>query len=131
MLACVLRDRRAGMPFIVRNPEVIAAISPHHAMASDERRLEEASCWLARSFCASRGRGSLRRTWVTSSLAPSLGRGSRRVPGILLTTSAGGACISSKARRVTNSFYALVSDGPFRFPDDHPGDEAAVIASQA
>jgi KUP system potassium uptake protein len=122
----------AGLPFIIRHPEVLKAVSPHYAVG----------------FLASHG-------WTGFLLLGSVvlcitggealyadmghfGRSPIRVawtvivfPGLLLNYFGQGALFLAEGHHVSNGFYDLVSGTPFLIPMVILATMAAIIASQA
>jgi KUP system potassium uptake protein len=122
----------AGLPFIVRHPEVLAAVSPHHAI----------------SFLATGGwRGFLLLGSVVLCITGGealyadmghFGKTPIRVawtavvfPGLLLNYFGQGALFLERGKDVSNGFYDLVSGTPFMIPMVLLATFAAIIASQA
>jgi KUP system potassium uptake protein len=122
----------AGLPFILRHPGVLAAVSPHHAIA----------------FLASNGwRGFLLLGSVVLCITGGealyadmghFGRTPIRVawttvvfPGLLLNYFGQGALFLERGEHVSNGFYDLVSGTPFMIPMVLLATMAAIIASQA
>jgi len=132
MLLWFLAIGAAGLPFILRHPEVIQAVSPHHAV----------------SFLASNGwRGFLLLGSVVLCITGGealyadmghFGRTPIRVawsvvvfPGLLLNYFGQGALFLEDGANVSNGFYDLISGTPFLIPMVILATMAAVIASQA
>jgi KUP system potassium uptake protein len=122
----------AGLPYIVRHPQVLAAVSPHHAIA----------------FLAGNGlHGFLLLGSVVlcitggEALYADMGHFGRRpiriawsvvvFPGLLLNYFGQGALFLEEGARVSNGFYDLVSHTPFLIPMVILATMAAIIASQA
>jgi KUP system potassium uptake protein len=122
----------AGVPYIVRHPEVLQAISPHHAI----------------SFLAGHGRvGFLLLGSVVlcitggEALYADMGHFGRQpirwawtlvvFPGLLLNYFGQGALYLEDGANVTNPFYDLIGHGPFLIPMIILATAAAIIASQA
>jgi len=122
----------AGLPFILRHPHVLYAVSPHHAV----------------SFLASNGkRGFLLLGSVVLCITGGealyadmghFGKTPIRVawtvvvfPGLLLNYFGQGALYLEKGKAVSNGFYDLVSHTPFLIPMVILATMAAIIASQA
>jgi KUP system potassium uptake protein len=122
----------AGLPFIIRHPEVLKAVSPHYAIA----------------FLASHGsRGFLLLGSVVLCITGGealyadmghFGKTPIRVawtavvfPGLLLNYFGQGALFLERGKDVSNGFYDLVSGTPFLIPMVILATMAAIIASQA
>lgn len=65
-----------GVPHIVGHPEILGALSPHHALASSWATRASASSSWARWCCASPAQRRCTPTWDISASAPSAWRGS-------------------------------------------------------
>jgi len=122
----------AGLPFIVRHPEVLAAVSPHHAIA-----FLSTGGWRGFLLLGSVvlcitggealyadmghfGKTPIRVAWTVVVF-----------PGLLLNYFGQGALFLEKGKAVSNGFYDLVSHTPFMIPMVLLATMAAVIASQA
>jgi KUP system potassium uptake protein len=122
----------AGVPFILRHPSVLTAISPHYAVA-----FLAGSGWKGFLLLGSVvlcitggealyadmghfGRKPIRWAWTLVVF-----------PGLLLNYFGQGALYLEEGSKVTNPFYDLVSGGPLLIPMIVLATMAAVIASQA
>ncbi|MBV8759907.1 MAG: potassium transporter Kup [Deltaproteobacteria bacterium] len=122
----------AGVPFILRNPSILGAMSPHHAV----------------SFLAGHGKlGFLMLGAVVlcitggEALYADMGHFGKKpiryawflvvFPGLILNYFGQGALYLEEGTKVTNPFYDLVSGGPFLIPMIILATMAAIIASQA
>jgi KUP system potassium uptake protein len=122
----------AGVPFIARNPEILTAISPHHAVDFLAHHgmigfLLLGSVVLcvtgAEALYADMGhfgRSPIRWAWTVVVF-----------PGLLLNYFGQGALYLEQGDAVTNPFYGLVADTPFLIPMIVLATMAAIIASQA
>ncbi|MGE5186702.1 MAG: potassium transporter Kup, partial [Acidobacteriota bacterium] len=132
MLLWFIAIGAAGLPFIIRHPEILQAVSPHHAV----------------SFLATHGKvGFLLLGSVVlcitggEALYADMGHFGRSpirwawtlivFPGLLLNYFGQGALYLEEGSHVTNPFYDLVSGGPFLIPMIILATMAAIIASQA
>ena len=122
----------AGIPFIVRNPEILRAISPHYG---------------AKFLIQHGGHGFLLLGSVVlcitggEALYADMGHFGKRpirlawtfvvFPGLLLNYFGQGALFLEEGGRVSNPFYDLVSGTPFLLPMVILATMAAIIASQA
>ncbi len=121
----------AGIPAILRTPEVLAAVSPHHALSflfnhGVNGFLLLGSVVLCVTGCEALyadmghfGKTPIRIAWSFVVF-----------PGLLLNYFGQGALYLQKGTAVTNPFYQLV-EGPFLIPMIILATMAAVIASQA
>ncbi len=122
----------AGVPYILRHPEILLAVSPHHAI----------------SFLAGHGKiGFLLLGSVVlcitggEALYADMGHFGRSpirwawtlivFPGLLLNYFGQGALYLEEGAKVNNPFYDLVSGGPLLMPMIILATMAAIIASQA
>jgi KUP system potassium uptake protein len=132
MLLWFITIGAAGLPFIVRHPEILRAASPHHAVA----------------FLAGHGKlGFLMLGAVVlcitggEALYADMGHFGKRpirwawfvvvFPGLILNYFGQGALYLAEGAKVTNPFYDLVSGGPFLIPMIVLATLATIIASQA
>jgi KUP system potassium uptake protein len=121
----------AGIPAIIRTPEVLSALSPHHAASflihhGADGFLLLGSVVLCVTGCEALyadmghfGKTPIRIAWSFVVF-----------PGLLLNYFGQGALYLQKGAAVTSPFYGLV-DGPFLIPMIILATMAAVIASQA
>jgi len=122
----------AGVPYIVRNPEILAAASPHHAVVFLAGHGKLGFLMLgAVVLCITGGEAlyadmghfgkkPIRWAWFTVVF-----------PGLLLNYFGQGALYLEEGAKVNNPFYDLVSGGPFLIPMIILATLAAIIASQA
>jgi KUP system potassium uptake protein len=121
-----------GVPYIARHPEVLAAVSPHHAVAFLAGHGKIGFLLLgsvvlcitgAEALYADMGhfgRSPIRWAWTIIVF-----------PGLLLNYFGQGALYLEQGSAVTNPFYGLVADTPFLIPMIVLATAAAIIASQA
>jgi KUP system potassium uptake protein len=122
----------AGGRFIVHRPEVLLAVSPHHAIAFLARNGLHGFLLLGSVvLCITGGealyadmghfgRTPIRVAWSTVVF-----------PGLLLNYFGQGALFLEQGNQVSNGFYDLVSGTPLLFPMVILATMAAIIASQA
>jgi KUP system potassium uptake protein len=122
----------AGLPFIVRHPEVLLAVSPHHAIGFLYHNGMHGFLLLGSVvLCITGGealyadmghfgRTPIRVAWTVVVF-----------PGLLLNYFGQGALYLEKGQAVSNGFYDLVSHTPFLIPMVILATLAAIIASQA
>jgi len=122
----------AGLPFILRHPEVLKAISPHYAVEFLAGNGLHGFLLLGSVvLCITGGealyadmghfgRTPIRIAWTTVVF-----------PGLLLNYFGQGALYLEKGKDVSNGFYDLVSQTPFLIPMVVLATMAAIIASQA
>jgi KUP system potassium uptake protein len=132
MLLWFIAIGAAGVPFILKHPSILGAMSPHHAV----------------TFLASHGKlGFLMLGAVVlcitggEALYADMGHFGKQpirwawtivvFPGLLLNYFGQGALYLEHGSKVTNPFYDLVSGGPFLIPMIILATMAAIIASQA
>jgi KUP system potassium uptake protein len=132
MLLWFIAIGAAGLPFILRHPEVLKAVSPHYAI----------------DFMVTHGvRGFLLLGTVVLCITGGealyadmghFGKTPIRIawtvvvfPGLLLNYFGQGALFLERGDRVSNGFYDLVSHTPFLIPMVVLATMAAIIASQA
>jgi KUP system potassium uptake protein len=132
MLAWFIAIGAVGVPYIVHNPEILKAVSPHYAI----RFLVEGG-WKAFLLLGSVvlcitggealyadmghfGRKPIRLAWTLVVF-----------PGLLLNYFGQGALYLQEGAKINNPFYDLVSGGPLLIPMIVLATFAAVIASQA
>jgi KUP system potassium uptake protein len=132
MLLWFITIGAAGLPFIVRHPEILQAMSPHHAVM----------------FLAGHGKlGFLMLGAVVlcitggEALYADMGHFGKKpirwawfvvvFPGLILNYFGQGALYLEEGAKVTNPFYDLVSSGPLLIPMVILATMATVIASQA
>jgi KUP system potassium uptake protein len=132
MLLWFLAIGAAGLPFVIRNPEVIKAVSPHYAVMFLAHNgvhgfLLLGSVVLCITGCEALyadmghfGRTPIRLAWTTVVF-----------PGLLLNYFGQGALYLERGKEVSNGFYDLVSHTPFLIPMVVLATMAAIIASQA
>jgi KUP system potassium uptake protein len=122
----------AGLPYIARHPEVLAAVSPHYAVAFLAGHGKVGFLLLGSVvLCITGGealyadmghfgRSPIRWAWTLVVF-----------PGLLLNYFGQGALYLEEGARVTNPFYGLVGQGPLLIPMIVLATAAAIIASQA
>jgi KUP system potassium uptake protein len=122
----------AGLPFILRHPEVVAAVSPHYAVGFlHDNGLRGFLLLGSVVLCITGGealyadmghfgRTPIRVAWTVVVF-----------PGLLLNYFGQGALFLEDGASVSNGFYDLVSGTPFLLPMVILATMAAVIASQA
>ena len=122
----------AGLPFILRHPEVLQAVSPHHAVGFLYHNGMHGFLLLGSVvLCITGGealyadmghfgRTPIRVAWTVVVF-----------PGLLLNYFGQGALYLEKGKAVSNGFYDLVSHTPFLIPMVILATFAAIIASQA
>jgi KUP system potassium uptake protein len=131
MLAWFIALGVAGLPQIVRRPDILAALSPHHAidfLTHHGRHgwlllgsvvLCVTGCEALYADMGHYGKTPIRIAWSAVVF-----------PGLLLNYFGQGALFLERGASVTNPFYGLV-EGPFLIPMVMLATAAAVIASQA
>ncbi|HEX3765434.1 MAG TPA: potassium transporter Kup [Kofleriaceae bacterium] len=122
----------AGGRFIVHRPEVLLAVSPHHAIAFLARNGLHGFLLLGSVvLCITGGEalyadmGHFGRTPIRVAWTAVV------FPGLLLNYFGQGALYLEEGARVSNGFYDLVSSTPFLLPMVILATMAAIIASQA
>ncbi len=132
MLVWFIAIGAAGVPYIVRHPSVLAAVSPHYGIAFLTNGGWHAFLLLgsvvlcitgAEALYADMGhfgRSPIRWAWTVVVF-----------PGLLLNYFGQGALYLERGASVSNPFYDLVSGTPFLIPMIILATAAAVIASQA
>jgi KUP system potassium uptake protein len=122
----------AGLPFIIRHPEVLQAVSPHHAAGFLYHHGLRGFLLLGSVvLCITGGealyadmghfgRTPIRVAWTVVVF-----------PGLLLNYFGQAALFIERGKAVSNSFYDLVSHTPFLIPMVILATMAAIIASQA
>jgi KUP system potassium uptake protein len=132
MLAWFFAIGAAGLPFIIRNPSVLAAVSPHYAIEFLMKGHWTAFLLLGSVvLCITGGEalyadmGHFGRTpirWAWSLIV---------FPGLLLNYFGQAGLYLEQGTNVRNPFYDLVSGGPMLIPMIILATAAAIIASQA
>ncbi len=132
MLLWFLAIGAAGLPYIARHPEVLAAVSPHYAIAFLSGHGKVGFLLLGSVvLCITGGealyadmghfgRSPIRWAWTLVVF-----------PGLLLNYFGQGALYLEEGARVSNPFYGLVGQGPLLIPMIVLATAAAIIASQA
>ncbi len=122
----------AGVPFIVRHPEILAAVSPHHAIAFLVNGHWTAFLLLGSVVLCITGGEALYADMGHFGKTPIRWAWSLVVfPGLILNYFGQGALYLERGSQVTNPFYDLVSGGPLLIPMIVLATFAAIIASQA
>jgi len=132
MLLWFIAIGAAGVPFILRHPQILLAASPHHAISFLANHGKLGFLMLgAVVLCITGGEalyadmghfGKKPIRWAWSVIV---------FPGLLLNYFGQGALYLEEGTKVTNPFYDLVSGGPFLIPMIILATMAAIIASQA
>jgi len=132
MLLWFIAIGAAGVPHVAAHPEILAAISPHHAVTFLATHGKVGFLLLgsvvlcitgAEALYADMGhfgRTPIRWAWFVIVF-----------PGLILNYMGQGALYLERGTAVDNPFYGLVSDGPFLVPMIVLATAAAIIASQA
>jgi len=122
----------AGLPVIVRHPEVLQAVSPHFAVAFLHHNGTRGFLLLGSVvLCITGGEalyadmGHFGRTPIRIAWTAVV------FPGLLLNYFGQGALFLEQGARVSNGFYDLVTGTPFLIPMVILATMAAIIASQA
>jgi len=122
----------AGLPFILRNPEILQAASPHHAVSFLATNGWHGFFLLGSVVLCITGGEALYADMGHFGKAPIRAAWSFVVlPGLLLCYFGQGALYLEEGTLVSNPFYDLVSGTPFLIPMVILATMAAVIASQA
>jgi KUP system potassium uptake protein len=122
----------AGLPYIFRHPEVLAAISPHHAIGFLHSTGYHGFLLLGAVVLCVTGAEALYADMGHFGKTPIRIAWSFVVfPGLLLNYFGQGALYLERGSAVSNSFYGLVRQGPFLIPMIILATMAAIIASQA
>ncbi|MEJ7601227.1 MAG: potassium transporter Kup [Kofleriaceae bacterium] len=122
----------AGLPFIIRNPEIIEALSPHHAAMFLANNGMHGFLLLGSVVLCITGGEALYADMGHFGKAPIRIAWSFVVlPGLVLNYLGQGGLYLEQGSKVTNPFYNLVTGTPFLIPMVILATMAAVIASQA
>src|SRR4051812_1668605 len=122
----------AGMPFIVRHPEVLQAVSPYYAVAFLSRNGMHGFLLLGSVVLCITGGEALYADMGHFGKTPIRVAWSFVVfPGLLLNYFGQGALFLEEGSKVSNGFYDLISGTPLLLPMVILATMAAVIASQA
>jgi KUP system potassium uptake protein len=122
----------AGLPFIIRHPEVLQAVSPHHAIGFLYRNGSRGFLLLGSVVLCITGGEALYADMGHFGKTPIRVAWTAVVfPGLLLNYFGQGALFLEKGKAVSNGFYDLVSHTPFLIPMVILATLAAIIASQA
>jgi KUP system potassium uptake protein len=132
MLAWFVAIGAVGVPFIIRNPSILGAVSPHHAVMFLARGHWTAFLLLGSVVLCITGGEALYADMGHFGKTPIRWAWSLVVfPGLLLNYFGQGALYLEEGSHVTNPFYDLVSSGPLLIPMIILATLAAIIASQA
>ncbi len=122
----------AGLPFIVRHPEVLQAMSPHHAAGFLYHNGMRGFLLLGSVVLCITGGEALYADMGHFGKTPIRVAWTVVVfPGLLLNYFGQGALYLEQGKAVSNGFYDLVSHTPFLIPMVILATMAAIIASQA
>jgi KUP system potassium uptake protein len=122
----------AGVPFILRHPGILAAISPHYAVEFMMRGHWTAFLLLGSVVLCITGGEALYADMGHFGKTPIRWAWTLIVfPGLLLNYFGQGALYLEEGSKVTNPFYDLVSGGPLLIPMIVLATLATIIASQA
>lgn len=132
MLVWFIAIGAAGIPYIVRHPEVLAAVSPHYGIAFLANGGWHAFLMLGSVVLCITGGEALYADMGHFGKTPIRWAWTLVVfPGLLLNYFGQGALYLDRGSHVDNPFYDLVSGTPFLIPMIVLATAAAVIASQA
>jgi KUP system potassium uptake protein len=132
MLAWFVAIGAAGVPYIARHPEILVAVSPHHAIAFLATHGKVGFLLLGSVVLCITGGEALYADMGHFGKTPIRWAWTLIVfPGLLLNYFGQGALYLEEGAKVSNPFYDLVSGGPFLIPMIILATLAAIIASQA